>query len=86
MLKKTEFGKKVSFTDNVKRAAMHAISYYIGQVLMMIFMVYNGYFCLSLVMGRFTGFLLVQQFSSPPSSQSSAIQEDPQIVVKSCCS
>lgn len=28
-----------------------------SQVLMMVFMAYNGYFCTSLVLGRFAGYL-----------------------------
>jgi len=40
------------------RASLHGFSYYISQVLMMIFMVYNGYMITSLVLGRALGYLV----------------------------
>lgn len=41
---------------------MHAFSYYVSQVLMMVFMAYNGYFCASLVLGRFAGYFFFAVF------------------------
>ncbi len=65
---------------SVLRSALHALSYYISQVLMMVFMAYNGYFCTSLVLGRFAGHLIFSRLLPP--SQAPAIGDRPQ----SCCS
>lgn len=46
----------VTTSQNAVRAAMHGASYFAGQVLMMVFMAYNGFFCASLVAGRAVGY------------------------------
>lgn len=87
MLLRRDGGVNPSFMDNVKRSFIHAISYYISQVLMMIFMAYNGYFCVSLVFGRFVGFLLVQQFcQKDPLNTTNDGNSLGNEIVKSCCS
>ena len=47
-----------SVGQNTIRALMHGFAYLLSQILMMVFMAYNGFFCASLVFGRMTGFLV----------------------------
>lgn len=64
-------------SQNFLRSILHAFSYYSSQVLMMIFMAYNGYFCTSLVLGRFSGYFFFSVFMP----EKSTIGDRP----KSCC-
>jgi hypothetical protein len=54
--------RSTGILSRASRALLHGISYYIGQVLMMAFMAYNGYFCFALVAGRTFGYLLCSVF------------------------
>lgn len=71
-------GGPFTLPQNVARSALHALTYYASQVLMMVFMAYNGYFCASLVFGRFLGYLFFSIYAPAPKSM---IGERPQ----SCC-
>lgn len=60
----------VTFTarQNAIRAGLHGLAYLLSQILMMIFMSYNGYFCASLVLGRSIGFLIFAIILQNPTS------------------
>lgn len=81
------FSRRGPFTvpQNLTRSILHALSYYVSQVLMMVFMAYNGYFCASLVLGRFAGYFFFAVFL-PTASHVPAGGLIPGDHPKTCCS
>lgn len=71
--------RKASFHSAIEkglRSFLHAFSYFFSQILMMVFMLFNGYFCLALVLGRFFGYLIFATILLPKDTDNSS---------QSCC-
>ncbi|KAI9101953.1 Ctr copper transporter family-domain-containing protein [Phlyctochytrium arcticum] len=50
----------------VQRALLHGLEFFVGYLLMMVFMSMNGFLCLSMVAGAISGFYVFQRSSLPP--------------------
>lgn len=78
------FAQKYTVSQNMQRALIHGFSYFMGQALMMIFMLYNGFFCVSLVSGRAMGYFLSEMYANDCVYDISVTSSER--VKNSCCS